>query len=298
MKKIGFVDLDTSHPRSFAGRINRMRDVKVTGVFDRGRKNGTAETKAFCEKYGAEEFDSVEALCESCDGVMVLSADWETHFKDVQTCMNKRIPCYCDKPVFSSRGEINEFLKIAGETKTPFLGGSGWRWNHVTQGFYEENKNRAIKDMLVIGQSEFFYYGIHAVDWMLGLLGPGVEWVKHEVKGEDMSVSSAGHSRGCVVRLVLETKPDVGRRCFANAGGEDYFITFGGDEIHNGICGTFVEIIKTGIQPAGYEDCVESLLVMFALAESRQTGERVKVAQASGINKISSEEFMKKYCKS
>ncbi len=297
MGKIGFVDLDTSHPRSFVGRINSMKDVKVTGVFDRGRKNGPDETKAFCEEYGADEFNSVEALCESCDGVMVLSADWETHFKDVQTCMNKGVPCYCDKPVFSSRQEIEEFLNTGLETRTPFFGGSGWRWNHVTQEFYRKYSKNSIKDMLVIGQSDFFYYGIHAVDWMLGLLGPGAEWVKHEVKGEDMSISSIGHNRGCVVRLMLETKPDVGRRCFANADGEDHFITFGVEEIHNGICGMFVEMVKTGIQPAGYGDYVESLLVMFALAESRETGARVGVAEAFGVDGISSEEFMKKYCR-
>lgn len=297
MKRIGLIDLDTSHPRSFAGRINRRKDAKVTGVFDRGRKKGLGETEAFCREYGAEKYASTGELCDNSDGVMVLSADWETHFFDVETCMRKGVPCYCDKPVFASRGEIDKFMKTAEETKTSFLGGSGWRWNEITQSFYARYAETPVKDVLVTCQGGFFYYGIHAVDWMLGLLGPGAEWVKSELQGEDMSIASVGHSRGCVIRLILETKPDVGRRCFLVAGGEEHMISLGGEDIHNGICNSFIEMVKTGRQLAKYEDYVEALLVMFALAESRSTGKRVDMRKSSGVDKISSEEFMKEYCR-
>ena len=132
MLKIGFVDLDTSHPRSFVKRLNAMAGIKVAAVFDRGRKNGKAETDSFCQEFTVTEFASVDALCEKCDGIMVLSADWATHFDDVAKCMRYGKPCFCDKPVFASRAEIDAFLQLARETKTPFLGGSGWRWNQKT----------------------------------------------------------------------------------------------------------------------------------------------------------------------
>lgn len=51
MKQIGFVDLDTTHPRSFVKRLNAMSNVRVSGVFDRGRKNGETETEVFCQEF-------------------------------------------------------------------------------------------------------------------------------------------------------------------------------------------------------------------------------------------------------
>ena len=297
MLKIGFIDLDTSHPRSFVKRLNAMENVQVTGVFDRGRKKGKEETKKFCEEFGVTEFDSVNSLCENCDGVMVLSADWGTHFKDVECCMRHGKACYCDKPVFASRDEIDAFLGLAQETQTPFLGGSGWRWNQTSRKFFEETSGKKIQDILITGQSELFYYGIHTVDWLLGLIGSGAEWVKYEAKAPNMSFVSLGHQRGCTVRMLLEMAFDTGRFFWTNVEGQEYSVSLDVDTVHNGICNNFIEMLKTGRQPAQYNDYMESLLIMFALEESRVTGKRVKIKDASRIKEIDSTDFMTEYCK-
>ncbi len=297
MLKIGFIDLDTSHPRSFVKRLNAMTDVKVTGLFDRGRKNGKAESDNFSREFALTEYASIDALCASCDAIMVLSADWATHFDDVAKCMRYGRPCYCDKPVFAAREEINAFLKLAGETKTPFLGGSGWRWNQRTKNFFQETKAKEVRDILISGQNELFYYGIHAVDWLLGLIGSGAQWVKYERKTPDLSYVSLGHQRGCTVRMLLETRPQTGRLFWANAEGQEYFLSLSIDDIHDGICGSFVEMLRTGQQPAGYAEYLESLLVLFALEESRLTGEKVQIKTAHKVTRIDSDAFMAEYCK-
>ena len=127
MLKIGFIDLDTSHPRSFAKRLNAMPDVQVTGVFDRGRVKSADETVGFAAEFGIEIYGTALELARSSDGVMVLSADWETHFDDVMTCLEVGTACYCDKPVFGSRDEISQFLEAARTAEMLFMGGSGWR---------------------------------------------------------------------------------------------------------------------------------------------------------------------------
>ncbi|NLF92316.1 MAG: Gfo/Idh/MocA family oxidoreductase [Oligosphaeraceae bacterium] len=297
MLKIGFIDLDTSHPRSFVKRLNAMPGVRVSGVYDRGRKKGRLETLDFCREFAVTEHFSVEELCEACDGIMVLSADWATHFEDVCQCMRAGRPCYCDKPVFASRAEIGSFLQLAAETGTRFLGGSGWRWNKRTQGFYESTKGSVVGDVLISGQNELFYYGIHAVDWLLGLLGPGAEWIKYERRTPDLSYVSLGHRRGCTVRMLLETTPETGRLFWAKADGQEYFLSLDGDDIHDGICGSFVEMLRTGRQPGQYAEYLESLLVLFALEESRITGQRIEIASAQLVPGFDSAAFMAEYCK-
>ena len=96
MKKIGFIDLDTSHPRSFAKRINAIDGFKVAGVFDRGKIKGAKETSDFCRDFNVKEYTSAKNLAEECDGVMILSADWETHFEDVKAVLETGKACYCD----------------------------------------------------------------------------------------------------------------------------------------------------------------------------------------------------------
>ncbi len=297
MLKIGFIDLDTSHPRSFAKRLNAMPDVQVTGVFDRGRVKGADETAGFSAEYGIEIYGTALELARNSDGVMVLSADWETHFDDVMTCLEVGTACYCDKPVFGSRDEISQFLEAAQTAESLFMGGSGWRWNAITSEFYNQTSTSDIKDVLMIGQNERFYYGIHAIDWLLGLLGPGFEWVKHEVAGPGMNVFSLMHRRGCVVRTLLETSPKVGRRCWLNVDGEEHFISLDIDSIHDGICGNFIKMLQTGVQPAPDADYLEASLVMLALEEAIETGNQINIAEASKVQSISSRDFMIDYCK-
>lgn len=295
MKKIGFIDLDTSHPRSFVKIINAMDGFQVTGVFDRGRAKGKAETKAFCEEFGVKEYDSAKALAEDCDGVMVLSADWETHLEDIKAVLGTGKACYCDKPLVKSLDEIEEFIELCKNSKAPMFAGSGWRWNNKTKALAEKIKTAKISDALFCVPSGRYYYGIHGIEWILGLFGSGIESIKVEIKA-DITVVSVYHKRGMIIRLLLETDFPLSRFNVFSADAKEQSLVLDGADIHNGICGNFAQCVSSGKSPATIEELTEAVRIMFAIEESLITGEKAYPGSLKQITSISSTEFMLDYC--
>jgi len=296
MKKIGFIDLDTSHPRSFVKRINAINNFQVTGVFDRGRAKGKAETKAFCEEFGVKEYDSAKALAEDCDGVMVLSADWETHLEDIKAVLEAGKACYCDKPLVKSLDEIKEFVELCQNSKAPMFAGSGWRWNAKTKALAEKIKDSKISDAMMCVPSDRYYYGIHGVECLLGMFGSGIKAVKTEIRTDEVTIVSLYHKRGMAIRLVLETDFPLSRFNIFSADGNEQSLLIDGDDIHDGICGNFAQCVNSGKSPATIEELTEAVKIMFMIEESLITAKRICPDSLEQVSSVSSIKFMADYC--
>ncbi|MBN1670593.1 MAG: Gfo/Idh/MocA family oxidoreductase [Kiritimatiellae bacterium] len=294
MKRIGFIDLDTSHPRSFAKRLHAMPGVRVTAVFDRARVRGREETESFCRDFDAAKCESPAQLAQQCDGIMILSADWETHGEDLKLCLEAGIPCYSDKPLLGSLAQIRAFVDAAAATGTPVFGGSGWRWNEPVQTACRQYARRAVDHVLAVAPNHGFYYGIHAVECVLGLLGPGITWVKTERAEEKGRLVALGHRRGAVARVMLES-PFFWRKVAFTVDREPVEATYTGDDIHDGICNTFVRMLESGQSPIEPSDLVESVKVMFAVEESATTGRTVSPDALEAVTGHESAAFMAEY---
>lgn len=295
MNRIGFVDLDTSHPRSFVKRINSLDGFSVAAVFDRGRIKGPEETESFCRDFDVECCESLDKLLSRVDGVMVLSVDWETHWHDIKSALETGIACYCDKPILTNVEEARLFVDLAEKSKTPVFGGSGWRWNEPIQAAHRENASRIVDHVFASAPNHRYYYGIHAAECILGLLGPGITWVRVERHDQEGStLVTMGHRRGAVARMLLEA-PFADRIVPYTVDGEPQAVTFRVDDIHDGICRTFCAMVKTGLPPAPPVDLVESMQIMFAVEESIQTGNRVLVNDAKKVEGVPSGDYVAKY---
>lgn len=80
MIRIGMLDMDTGHGIAFTNRLNNMVNVRVTAVYDHGDVRSGEDVQAFCDSKDCVLADSIEALAESVDGVMVLGVDWNKRF--------------------------------------------------------------------------------------------------------------------------------------------------------------------------------------------------------------------------
>lgn len=294
MLRIGLIDLDTTHARSFAQRLGKIDGVAVTDVFDGGQVRTGEQIDEFCGQFDCERHDSVESLAASVDAAMVLSADWQVHFARATPLLEAGVPAYIDKPLAGSVAELQSFVTLAQRTGTPLLAGSGWRFNPVMQAAGRKYADAAVDNVFGMVGNDYFYYGIHVVEAALALLGPGIESVQLLVQHDRAHLLEFAHKRGCGGHMLLQGPRPLRGLVFA-ADEADQCVTFGADDIHDGICGTFLRMVHEGQAPLPPLALIESPLVMLAGLQSVEDGRPVRVDNVASDAACSSDAFMAGY---
>ena len=297
MLRVGLIDLDTTHARSFTRRLGKVDGVAVTAVFDGGQVRTGEQIDEFCRQFDCQRHDSVESLTESVDAAMVLSADWQVHLARATPLLEAGVPTYIDKPLAGSVAELQSFVTLAKCTGTPLLAGSGWRFNPIVQAAGRKYADATIDNVFGMVGNEYFYYGIHVVEAALALLGPGIESVQLLVQHDRAHLLEFAHTRGSGGHMLLQGPRPLRGLLFA-ADGVDQCVTFGADDIHDGICGTFLKMVHDGQAPLPPSALIESTLVMFAGLQSIEEGRPVGVDNIASDAACSSAAFMVAYVRS
>src|SRR5436190_2240193 len=193
--KIGIIGLDTSHVTAFTAMLNDPKSpnhvpgARVVAAF----KGGSADvessasrvegfTKTLQEKWGVEIVDSIETLCAKVDAVLLESVDGRPHLAQARPVFAAKKRVFIDKPLAGSYKDGVEIAKLSKESGTPFFSASSIR-------FYESIiKTKEDPDLgKIIGCESFghfstephhpdlFWYGVHAVEGLFTVMGPGCE---------------------------------------------------------------------------------------------------------------------------
>jgi hypothetical protein len=314
--KIAIIDLDTSHPESFIPRLNEIEGVRLSGVFDRGRVRGREETLRICRSFACTAYASREETASETDAVMVLSADWETHVDDVRFFLERGVSVYCDKPLTGSMAELREFEAFLPgiPAGTVFLSGSGWRLNRKIRSAGREHAESRIDNVFMSAPNHDFYYGIHAVETVLGLCGCGLQSVVCERAGSGGSLFTLTHERGAVIRIMTGA-PFSMRTLLYTADGLPRRVSFDTEDIHNAVCGGFVQLLRgdtgedaetfsRGGDPAGtgaelrapyFSEQSEALRALFAMQHAAETDQELCISDVPEKFSIPSRRFLEEY---
>ena len=292
--RVGLVDLDTSHAPSFADRLSAVAGVTVAGVFDGGRVRSDAQVRQFCDRIGCERYDSVAALAGAVDAAMVLSADWQLHLSRAAPLLEAGVPTYIDKPLAGDVSSLSAFVALAERTGTALLTGSGWRLNDVVEAAGRRYADHRLDHVFAMVGNDPFYYGIHLVELVLGVLGPGVESVHWLDTGDGPTRLGFTHRRGATGHLLLRA-PRPFRGLLFDVDGVETCLTFTADDIHQGVCDRFIDLARQRNTPLPPRDLTESCLVMLAALQSQRDRHAVNVVDVSADACWPSGPFMSRY---
>ncbi len=290
--KIGIIGLDTSHVVAFTQLLNDEKNpnhipgAKVVAAFKGGSNDikdsfGRLDgfTKTLQEKWGVEIVDSIPALCEKVDAVLLESVDGRPHLEQVKPVFAAKKRVFIDKPLAGTWKDGVEIARLSRESGTPFFSASSIR-------FYESIvKTKEDPDLgKIIGCESFghfstephhpdlFWYGVHAVEGLYSVMGTGCETVTR-VDTPDYMVVVGKWKDG-----------RIGTFRGMKKGGKEYGVTVFGEKAErsslgvkgkNGYANLLVEIIKffqTGKSPVSPEECVEVLAFMQAADVSKEKG--------------------------
>jgi predicted dehydrogenase len=198
--RAGIIGTDTSHVPQFT-KIFASRPewrIKVVAAYKGGspdlpisasRVEGFART--ISQEYGVELVDSIDALVEKVDVVLLESVDGRPHLAQVTPVLKAGKPVFIDKPLAASLEDARKIVALARETRTPFFSASSVRY-HPDLARLKANAGvgqvERVEASYVLNRIEFhpelFFYGIHGVEALYAVMGTGCVSVSRRVTSE------------------------------------------------------------------------------------------------------------------
>jgi predicted dehydrogenase len=309
--RIGLIGLDTSHAVQFTSILNdpghrdHVPGARVVAAFKGGSPDVEASatrierfTSELTGKWGVKLVDSIEALCREVDAVMLTSVDGRQHLAQVRPVFAARKRVFVDKPLAGSFKDAQEIVRLSRESGTPFFSSSSLRFQPELRALRDSPALGAILGASTHGpcpiQSyvpDLFWYGIHAVEMLFTLMGPGVETVAR-VHTADADVV-VGHWKDG--RLGVMRGHRTGPQTYgAVAHGREAILSFGAPRpgaapepsrsAYPALLEATLAFFRSGVPPVTPEETLEIMAFMEAadVSKARQ-GAPVALREVSGI---------------
>jgi predicted dehydrogenase len=285
------IGLDTSHVTAFTKLLNDKSDpnhvtgARVVAAFKGGSPDVessrtridrfTAELK---DKWGVEIVDSIEELCKKVDAVLLESVDGRPHLSQVRPVFAAKKRVFIDKPFTAGYADAREIVRLSRESGTPFFSSSSLRFADDLQSIKRDEKLGAMLGAFTFGPAptephhpDLFWYGIHAVEMLYTLMGPGCESVTRVyTDGADVVVGKWKDGRIGTMRGIRDGKRDYGAVAF---GAKTNMAT--PTPMKHDYRNLLVEVVKflqTGEPPIPPEETLEMMAFMEAADLSKARG--------------------------
>jgi predicted dehydrogenase len=290
--RVGMIGLDTSHVIAFTQLLNdparkdHVPGARVVCAFKGGSPDVEAShtrlegfTKQLQEKFGVEIVGSIDELIGKVDAVFVMSVDGRPHLEQARPVFAAKKRVYIDKPLAGSYRDGKEIARLSKESGTPFFSASSVR-------FYESlvktREDPALGRILGCETSspaslephhpDLFWYGVHGVEALFSVMGPGCESVQRtHTRDVDVVVGKWKDGRVASFRGIRKGASSYGATIY----GEKAVKTSIGVQGQNSYRNLVVEIVKflkTGVPPVSAEEMLEVLAFMQAADVSKQRG--------------------------
>jgi predicted dehydrogenase len=293
--RAGMIGLDTSHVQAFAQLLNspsaqgEFAGVKIVAAYPGGSPDIPASkdrlegfTQTLRDKFNVEIVDSIDALLGKVDVIFLESVDGRPHLEQARPVLKAKKPLFIDKPMAGSLADVLQIFDLARETGTPVFSSSATRFAAASQSAREmprDAKARVTSTSpcsLEPHHPDLFWYGVHGVEALYAIMGPGCETVTRthsekldEVKGT-WKDGRTGTFRG--------TRPG-GSYTAELVGADGTKKEIKTYDSYKPLVAEIVKFFKTGKAPVPPEETIELFAFMEAADESkRQGGSPVKLA--------------------
>jgi hypothetical protein len=299
--RVGIIGTDTSHVTAFTKLLNDKSDpdhvpgARVVAAFKGGSPDVeesrtridrfAAELK---DKWGVEFVDSIEKLCERVDAVLLESVDGRRHLNEVRPVFKAKKRVFIDKPFTASYADAREIVRLARESGVPFFSSSSLRFLAEVRAIAQSDKHGGIAGAFTFGPEnlephhpDLFWYGIHAVEMLYTLLGPGCEKVTRvKTNSGDTVVGTWKDGRIGTMRGLIQGKQDYGAVAFGMNAVLATPVPIRSD--YRNLVVEIVKFFRTGVPPIPPDETLEIMAFMEAAELSKaRSGAPVALAEVT-----------------
>ena len=284
--RLGMIGLDTSHVIAFTKEINDPRNkypCRVVAGFPGGSPdipssatrvdNYTAQLR---KDFGLEIVDSIEELCRKVDGILLESVDGRPHLAQARPVIAAKKPLFIDKPMAGSLADAIEIFRLAKENKVPCWSSSSLRFSPGIIGMRNSKEAGQVLGCDAFGpcslephHPDLYWYGVHGVEILFTIMGPGCESVRRvQTDGVEHVVGVWEGGRVGTFRGLKSGKKDYGAMVYGSKG----IVRSGGYSGYGDLVREIVKFFETGKSPVPAEETIEIFAFMSAADESKAKG--------------------------
>jgi predicted dehydrogenase len=188
--QIAFLGCDSSHTEAFAERINNPTGpfygtARVASIW--GEDHSQAQRKAAA--LGIPRIcQTVEDALNNIDLAMVIGRFGDSHFEPARLALERRLPTFVDKPFTLNVADASELIRLAQTTGGRICSSSPLRFAKELRRVQQQAQTiqtisvASPANCIDLGDDRrfdsAFFYGIHAVEMLLEILGPDVKRCK------------------------------------------------------------------------------------------------------------------------
>ena len=285
--RAGMIGLDTSHVPAFAKLFNNpkatgdLTSIKIVAGYPGGTdipdsRNRVGKFTQDLRTMGIEIVDTIPKLLEKVDVVLLESVDGRIHLQEAIPVIKAGKPLFIDKPVAGSLADAIAIYDLAKEHNVPCFSSSSLRFSPGIQDLRKNERLGTIAGAATWGPCSYqegtpdmFFYGIHGIEPLFLLMGPGCETVtRMQTKDTDLVSGLWKDGRIGTYRGIRHNRADFGALAF----GSNAIVQSGREGGYEELCREIGRFFKTGKPPVSAEETIEIVAFMEAADESKREG--------------------------
>jgi len=279
--RAGIIGCDTSHVPAFVKLLNAKRDaddplagVRVVAAFP-GGSDDIASSRDRVEGFTQQLRDmdieivsSIDELLTRVDVVLLESTDARKHLEQIRPVIEAGKPVFVDKPFAPSVADAIAIFRLAEKHEVPIFTSSMLRF--VPEIVATKNDSEIGKVTgcdayspcsLEATHPDLFWYGIHGVEILFTIMGPGCEQVtRTQTKDTDVVTGVWGDGRVGSFRGLRSGKSDFGALVF----GEKAIRHCQRTGSYEPLVAEIVRFFKSGVPPVSAEETIQIIAFMEA----------------------------------
>jgi predicted dehydrogenase len=284
--RAGIIGLDTSHVEAFTNILNNAKEgplsrVRVVAAYPGGSKDLPASadrlegfTRTLRDKFKVEIVDSIAALLPKVDVVFLESVDGRPHLEQARPVLKAHKRLFIDKPVAGSLADAVEIYRLAKEHDTPVFSSSSLRFSPGIRNMRDNPKVGDVLGCSAYGpcalephHPDLFWYGVHGVEALFAIMGPGcVSVTRVHTRDTDFVTGTWKDGRVGTFRGIRGGKADYGAMVFGSKG----IAPSGGYGGYEPLVVEICKFFETGKPPVSAEETLEIFAFMEAADESKR----------------------------
>lgn len=242
---------------------------------------GAKVTHVFCDKKSDAEHvsalslvpnvvDRPEEMLGQVDAVIIGTDIGSQHVERARFFIENGVPLLIDKPLCDNAADLETFIKWDADG-AKFLSASSMRYGKEFKPYHQNHHELgAMRFIVMTMPKKWETYGIHALETIYPILGPGFVSVQNVDARAEKNLVHLVHGGGADV--IIENRKDIfwSRLMMVGTAGEavvkfqDSYNSFRDLQI------AFIDYLRTGTRPIPFAETVELMKLVIAAIDSRE----------------------------